>query len=433
MIPHSPEHEKRLIATLLDNYEAGSANLNGLKPEHFYNELCRKTFGLMQELYSAGRVPDLLTVADAGEHKGLSATDLFDLSSNEFKSVEFVKSDEAAIMDAYHLREYQRILDKAKQAIEEGATASDVQALLLNTAEAQGTRRGFTGGLVADFKEDFCERLNERYQNPGVHGIKTGFSTFDEMTGGFDPGDLVIIGARTSHGKTAFALNIAQNTSKANISTLFLSVEMTIQALDNRLISQATRVPLHKIKSGDLTKDEFNKLIRVKSNQQNQPLHLYQTSTNPMELISFARLQIKKHNIKLVFLDYLQLLNTGKKEETRNLELSKFTWLFKQLALETQTVVVLLSQLNRDASGKRPASHHLRDSGAIEQDADLVVLLNRPEFDGLDSLNDSAKSPAKGAAELLVTKNRQGATGYLKLTYLAEFTQFTEYAKEMPF
>jgi replicative DNA helicase len=275
------------------------------------------------------------------------------------------------------------------------------------------------------------ERVDFLYsrENPSdITGVATGFGDLDRMTSGLQEGDLIIVAGRPSMGKTALALNIAEHVAVAEKRPVAVfSMEMSGTQLAARMLGSMSRIDQHKLRTGRLTDEDWNRLADGLGKLHEAPIHIDETgSLNPLELRSRARRLARQYGkLGMVVVDYLQLMVTGgKREENRATELSEISRSLKALAKELGVPVVALSQLNRSVDqrpDKRPIMSDLRESGALEQDADLISFIYRDEVYNRDT-------GEKGKAEIIVGKQRNGPTGTVDLTFIGQYTRFENYA-----
>ena len=260
--------------------------------------------------------------------------------------------------------------------------------------------------------------------NENILGIPSGFTDLDEITNGFKPSDLVVVAGRPSMGKTAFALSCILNIAAQGIPVAFCSLEMSKEQIAMRAIATIARVDLHKMNQGYLNKNEKERCIRAAETFNDLSIWIDDTPAQSIiHLRNKIRLLQKKHDIQIVFIDYLQLVRTNNRHESREREVAEISGQLKALAKELNIPVVALSQLNRELekrTNKRPVLSDLRESGAIEQDADLILFLYREEVYKRDKTDEKDK----GVAEVIVGKHRNGKLGTARLKYFAEFTRF---------
>ena len=276
------------------------------------------------------------------------------------------------------------------------------------------------------------KKIEEISNKDGLSGIPSGFDKVDKLTSGWQPSDLIIIAARPGMGKTALTLSMARNMAvNSNIPVAFFSLEMSSVQLITRLISSETGLPSEKLRTGRLEKHEWEQLnVKVKA-LENAPLFIDDTpSLSIFDLRAKARRLASQHKIKLIVLDYLQLMTAGgsQKGGNREQEISTISRNLKALAKELNVPVIALSQLSRAVEtrggSKRPILSDLRESGAIEQDADIVSFIYRPEYYKIDEWDDEERTPTQGQAEFIVAKHRNGGLDNIRLKFIAQLGKF---------
>jgi replicative DNA helicase len=260
-------------------------------------------------------------------------------------------------------------------------------------------------------------------------GVPTGFKDLDELTNGLHSGNMVVLAARPSLGKSTLGLDLARNASiKHGLTSVIFSLEMGRNEITMRMLSAEARVPLQNMRSGNLSDDEWSRLARRVGDISNAPLFIDDSpNLNIMEIRAKSRRLKQRHNLKLVIIDYLQLMSSGKRVENRQQEVSEFSRQLKLLAKELDCPVVAISQLNRSPeqrSDKRPLLSDLRESGSIEQDADMVILLHREDVYERDS-------PRQGEADLIVAKHRNGPTKTVTVAFQGHFSRFVDMAQQI--
>ncbi len=314
----------------------------------------------------------------------------------------------------------------------EGRPATEIVELaeqkVFRIAEAGSRgRQGFVS-MRAAVKEAF-RQLQERYENRSpITGMPTGFTDFDHKTAGLQPGDLIIVAARPSMGKTALALNMAEYAAiKTGKAAAVFSMEMSSSQLAFRLISSLGRINQQHLRTGDLADEEWPRVTSAITMLSEAKIFIDDTpSLSPLELRARARRLKREHDLGIIMIDYLQLMQVPGNKENRATEISEISRSLKALAKELNVPVIALSQLNRSLeqrTDKRPVMADLRESGAIEQDADVIVFIYRDEYYNQDSTE-------KGIAEIIIGKQRNGPTGTVKLTFLGQYTRFENFAGE---
>jgi len=433
-LPHSEESERAVLAgALLD--PALLPTVSGrLLPDDFYSERHRILYRTMLDLQATDVEIDLRTLQASLEQQDRLSNiggvaylasldlDLPDLSRMD-SYVEIVKERSIRRRLIEACGEITRnCLDGGYEAQE--ALGRAEQAILGLGEEA--IQKGFI--RIAQIFHETLADLEERPAR-GFIGVPTGFTDLDNMTRGLNPGNLIIIAGRPGMGKTSLALNIAEHAAIREQRPVGLfSLEMSQEELALRILSSEVDVPFGPLRSGHLSQKQWSKVIQAVKTVSSAPLFI-DDSANPslLEIASKARRLKAEHGLELLILDYLQLMEAGGRYESRNLEIAAITRGLKQLAKEINVPVIALSQLSRQPERRsgdhRPQLADLRESGSIEQDADLVMFIYRDEMYDRDS-------PDKGIAELILSKHRNGQTGTVKMVFLSETTKFCNLAQQ---
>ena len=304
---------------------------------------------------------------------------------------------------------------------------------LLDLAEQQvfhiadhGNSRGSGFANIKDLLSKAVDRIDTLFhQDNPIIGVPTGFSDLDDMTAGLQESDLIIVAGRPSMGKTTFAMNIAEHAAiKHKITTAVFSMEMPGDQLAMRMMSSLGRIDQHKVRTGKLDDDDWPRLTSAVSILAEAPLFIDDTpALSPTDLRARARRLKREHDLGLIVIDYLQLMQVPGSKENRTTEISEISRSLKALAKELKVPVVALSQLNRSLEqrpNKRPVMSDLRESGAIEQDADVIIFIYRDEV-------YNEESPDKGTAEIIIGKQRNGPIGMRRLTFLGQHTRFENF------
>jgi replicative DNA helicase len=434
-MPHSEEAERAVLAGALLDPALVSTISGRLTADDFYSSANRTLFGAMVDLQAGGSEVDLRTLQAILEQQDkleavggvayLASLDLDLPDISRFDSyVEIVKERSVR----------RRLIDACGQitrhCLDGGLVAQEAlgraeQAILSLGEEA--IQRGFV--RLADIFEDTLAELEERPAQ-GFIGLPTGLVDFDEKTRGLNEGNLIILAGRPGMGKTSLALNIAQHVAlRESKSVGIFSLEMSQQELALRILSAESDIPFGPLRSGHLSQQKWNRVIEHVREISSAPIFI-DDSANPslLEVASKARRLKVERSLDLLVVDYLQLMQAGGRYENRNLEISAITRSFKQLAKELKIPILLLSQLSRQperrGSDHRPQLADLRESGSIEQDADLVVFIYRDEV-----YNSDVESEERGIAELIIAKHRNGETGTVKTIFLGDTTSFRNRAR----
>ena len=433
IMPNSPEAEQSVVGSMLLDQEAIILASDRLREEDFYNPRFRVLFSAIVSLYQEGRPADLVTLTDKLRENNVA---------EEIGSVEFISSLIAAVPTSANIRYYADIV-RQKSMLRElirttediagrcyqdssdlGELMEDAERSIFNLVQSQTSSEDFTP--INEIAIETLESIQSAAASTGsVTGLSTGFRDLDYRTAGLQPSDLILIAARPSMGKTAFALNIAEYVAMNNhVPTAVFSLEMSKIQLAKRLISMNSKVDSQHIRTGNLEDDEWMKITESSIVLGESSLIIDDT---PGITIQELRTKCRKLKIEqglgLIIIDYLQLMSGGgsNRNTSRQQEISDISRSLKALAREVQCPVVALSQLSREVEkreDKRPILSDLRESGAIEQDADVVMFLYRDEYYTKDA------STQKGVTEVIIGKQRNGPTCTVKLKWLPQYTKF---------
>ncbi len=429
MTPFSLEAEQALLGALMfDGAEALSRIECDVEQKHFFRQDHGRIYGAIRKLIDGGKSADFIAVSDALEHDGELESSgglsyLSELASAAF-STAGAKRHAEIIVEKASIRALMALSDQIAEIVAEpGVSAQEkidsTQKLVigLSDREAVGASDPKT---IDELLPGYVVSVGERWENKGG-GLDTGFPDLDRrLNGGFVEGSLVILAARPAMGKTAAALQFAHHFAAKGHSALVCSQEMQSYQLIDRVTSFVGRVNLGNLLRGEMDEDEHSKYSYAISQLRGIPLSLDEQGSLRLEEVRRKARKVKaKHGLSLVVIDYLQLMVGDGENRTR--ELTQITGGLKAMAKELKCCVVALSQLNRQVESrpnKRPVMADLRESGSIEQDADVILAMYRDEYYNEDS-------PHKGLAEMLVLKNRQGASGgFVPLTFKGEYTRF---------
>ena len=435
--PHFIEAEQSILGGVMLDHEAWEKIAGRVCDEDFYRQEHRILFAALRELARRSQPFDAITVIDM-----LKSNQQLDAVGGETYLWEIINNTPTvaniiAYADIVREKSVLRQLIGVSNDIADSAFNPQGRELkdILNTAEAKvfaiAEQTGTQGGavLLKDILAAAVDRIDHLHRSAGtITGVATGFSDFDEMTSGLQKSDLIIVAGRPSMGKTTFVMNLAEYAAVQHKKpVLVFSMEMPADALVMRMIASLGRVNLGNIRSGRLTDDDFSRIMSVVNMLSEAPLFIDDTpGLSPVELRSRARRLAKEHGgVGLVVIDYLQLMRVpGFRVENRTAEISEISRSLKELARELNAPVVALSQLNRSLeqrSDRRPMMSDLRESGAIEQDADLIIFIYRDEVYNPETID-------KGVAEILIAKHRNGPIGRVKLTFISQFTRFENLA-----
>lgn len=430
--PHSVEAERAVLAGIILRPAAMAQIAPALRPEDFYIPAHRTLYAAALDLHAGNRPVDLVTIAESLRDSG---------SLEQAGGAAYIADLAQSPVSAANAEYYAKLVrDKSLQRglIEAGASivsagfdsSRDLEGLLDEAEQSvmAVSSRTSSGGFHA--VQSLVGGVVDSVLKPapdGVTGLATGYPELDAITRGLQPSDLIIIAARPAMGKTALALNLAMRIAlSGGTSVGIFSLEMSEHQLVQRMISLWGKIPQEQLSTGRLSKAEGARFFETADLLANAPIYINETpAISTLELRSQARRLKAEHGLGLVVVDYLQLMRSSRRTDSRELEISDISRSLKALAKELDIPVIALSQLNRKVEERRdnrPMLSDLRESGAIEQDADIVIFLYRDEVYRQDS-------PKKGVAELIIGKHRNGRTGTVELAFLPQYTAFEPLAR----
>lgn len=433
--PHSIEAEQSVLGGLMLDNETWDKISDLVIEGDFYRRDHRLIFRSIEALADKGSPFDVVTLSEWLESNDLleNAGGLAYLGTlaNNTPSVSNIMAYAKIVRERSVLRQLISVGHKISTSCYETEGRSseelldDAEKLVFQIAEqGERGRREFTA--IKDLLVKAVDRIDMLFQQDSpITGVATGFSQFDEMTSGLQASDLVIVAGRPSMGKTTFAMNIAEHASvKCQIPVAVFSMEMPGEQLAMRMLSSLGRIDQHKVRTGKLGDDDWPKLTHAVGQLAEAPLFIDDTpALTPTELRSRARRLMREHGLGLIVIDYLQLMQVRGTSENRTNEISEISRSLKSLAKELNVPIIALSQLNRSLEqrpNKRPVMSDLRESGAIEQDADVITFIYRDEVYNEDS-------PEKGIAEIIIGKQRNGPIGTARMTFIGQYTRFENY------
>ena len=436
--PQAPDIERAVLGALLIDKDAYAVVCEMLRPESFYEPRNQMIYTAIRDLSMNEKPVDVLTVTEELAHKGLL---------EEAGGPAYIAEISSRVASSAHVEYYSRIVAQkflARQLIQ---FASDIETKAFDTTiDVDELMQHAEGSLFelsqTNMKKDYTQidpivaqaqaNISKAAANTdGLTGIASGYHGLDDKTSGWQASDLIIIAGRPAMGKTAFALSMAKNiAADIRVPMAFFSLEMSNVQLINRLISNVCEIEGKKILNGQLQADEWERLDKRINSLLGAPLYVDDTpGLSIFELRTKARRLVREHGVKIIMIDYLQLMNAnGMRFSSRQEEVSTISRSLKGLAKELNIPIIALSQLNRSVEnregleGKRPQLSDLRESGAIEQDADMVLFVHRPEYYHI--YQDDKGNDLRGMAQIIIAKHRKGATGDVLLTFRAEFTRF---------
>lgn len=433
--PHSLDAEQAVLGGLMLENKAWDQIADKITEKHFYRRDHQLIFQAMQQLAQQNKPIDIITVSEVLQKMALHEemggfAYLGELAKNTPSAANIV-----AYADIVFERAVLRELISVGTQITQSAfdPQGRASAEILDEAErkvfdiAERDVRGQGPESIRSILAKTIDTIEKRYESSTpVTGIASGFTDLDRLTTGMQPGDLVIVAGRPSMGKTTLAMNIAEHAAiRSQKSVLVFSMEMPGESLAMRMLSSLGRIDQNKLRTGKLIEDDWTRLTSAVSLLSEAKLYIDETpALSPIELRARARRVAREHDpLGLIVIDYLQLMRGQSHSENRTAEISEISRSLKALAKELRVPIIALSQLNRSLEqrpNKRPVMSDLRESGAIEQDADLIVFIYRDEVYHEDS-------PDKGTAEIIVGKQRNGPIGTIRLTFLGQYTRFENF------
>lgn len=436
--PQALEVERAVLGALMNDRDAYAVVCEILSPESFYEQRNQLIYSAIRDLSLAEKPVDVLTVTDELERQGSldkvgGAIYIADLS-NKVASSANIEYHARIIAHKFLARQLISFASEIETKAFDGSM--DIDDLM---QEAEGSLFELSRrNMKKDYTQidpvisNAVEVIQKAAANKdGLTGVPTGYHKLDNITSGWQASDLVIIAGRPAMGKTSFALSMAKNiAADYKVPMAFFSLEMSNVQLVNRLISNCCEIQGSKILNGQLKPDEWERLDKRLNNLIGSPLYVDDTpGLSVFELRTKARRLVRDHGVKIIMIDYLQLMNAnGMRFSSRQEEVSTISRSLKQIAKELDIPILALSQLNRGVEsregleGKRPQLSDLRESGAIEQDADMVLFVHRPEYYHI--YQDENGRDLHGMAQIIIAKHRKGATGDVLLNFRGEFTRF---------
>lgn len=432
--PHNIEAEQSVLGSMLLDREAIMVALEILKPEDFYKEAHKEIFESIFSLFSKNEPVDLVTLTEELKARG---------TLEAIGGIPYLISLGSGVPMASNVKHYADIVERkstlrnlirsSEEIINLGYTADVPVGDIIEQAQKSiydlsqnRSREGFTP--IQEVLSDTFDQIERLYENKsGITGMTTGFMDLDRKLSGLHKTDLILVAARPAMGKSAFSLNLAQNAAlKAGASVALFSLEMSKEQLMLRMLSAESMVDLKKIQEGSLNEEEWGKIAQAMIPLSQSRIYFDDTpGISVLEMRSKCRRLKMEKGIDLVLIDYLQLMQGDRRTENRQQEISAISRNLKIMAKELDCPIIALSQLSRAPelrADHRPILSDLRESGAIEQDADLVMFLYRDEYYHADS-------DKKNLAEVIIAKHRHGETGAVELVWLGQFQKFLDYEK----
>ena len=435
--PHNVEAEESVLGAVMLSAEAAAVALETLRPEDFYRPAHQSVFEAILSLFDGNQAIDAITVSD-----WLRRND----NLERVGGIAFLNHLMDAVPATSNVGYYVEIVDETasrRRLMKAGSTVGQLAMQsdrpvdeVLDAAEAAvfavADRRVGEGlSRLGPLLQETLEKIEEiGTQGGDITGVPTGFNGIDKKLAGLHPANLVVIAARPSMGKSALALNIAQNVAETDKPVAFFTLEMSREEVVQRLLASMASVDSNKLRTGQLGPEMWQKLARESSKLYKMPFFVDDSSNLTVTAIRAKCRRLKrKSDLGLVVVDYLQLMQGPSRSDNRQQEIAEISRSLKNLARELHVPVIAVSQLNRQLEqreNKRPRLGDLRESGAIEQDADIVMFVYRNEYYDPDDVN------TKGTAEVNIAKHRAGATGLVHLSFRAEFTRFADLTRQDP-
>lgn len=431
-VPQNLDAERSVLGALLLHTDA-VVDVTFLKPEDFYLPKHQQVFQAILATYNARSATDPIVVGEELSRQGKleevgGHEQLMDLMEGVITAAGVVYHAEIVREKAIARRLLETCLDVARRAYENESEAKE----LLDEAERKifeisGMDKSGDAVSIADVLQKTFEKIDRLRERDGrLTGLATEYYDFDDMTGGLQPGELVIIAARPSMGKTTFALNLTERVSKFDKGIAFFSLEMSNQQVIQNMLCCRAQIDGSSMRKGRITDQQYKRLQEEAAKLYETPIFIDDTpGISITQLRAKARRLKQKHGIDMIVVDYLQLMTGGGRFESRQQEISAISRGLKSVARELSVPVLALSQLNRDVESRddhRPRMSDLRESGAIEQDADVILLLHRDDY-----FNPTEEN--RGLAQVIIAKQRNGPTGEVALRFFREFMRFENYTR----
>ena len=431
--PQDMAAEQSVLGSMMLSKDAIAEAVEVIRGTDYYRPAHETIHDAIVELYGRSEPVDMITVAAELQRRGElqrigGAPYLHTLSANVP-----IAANAAYYAQIVHEKSVlRRLVDAGTKIVQMGyageGEVDDIvdtaQAEVFKLADKRSTEDYVPLSAIMDGVLDEIEAIGNR--EAGLYGVPTGFSDLDDLTNGLHSGQMIIVAARPAMGKSTLALDFCRAASIANnLTSAFFSLEMTRSEITMRLLSAEAKVPLNHIRNGQMGDDDWNKLARKMGEVSGAPMFIDDSpNMTMMEIRAKARRLKQRHDLKLMVIDYLQLMSSGKKVESRQLEVSEFSRQIKLLAKELEIPIIALSQLNRgpeQRGDKRPMMSDLRESGSIEQDADMVILLHRDDV-------YEKESTRPGEADLIVAKHRNGPTRDITVAFQGHYSRFVDMA-----
>lgn len=438
--PQATDLEEVVLGAMMIDKKGVDDSINLLFPEVFYRIAHQTIFDVIQKLFNATQPVDLLTVANELRKEGK-----LELVGGEYYLVQLTQKVSSSAHIEYHSRiliekfVLRKLIEISSTIIDKSYDETTDVFDLLDYSEGKlfeitekGIKRSFQDSNF--LVKEAIDKIKALSEKKGMSGIPSGFKKVDQITSGWQESDLVIIAARPGMGKTAFVLSMARNIAvEHKIPAAIFSLEMASVQLITRMISSETGISSEKLRKATLANHEWNQLYNKVKTLEEAPLFIDDTpALSVFDLRAKARRLVSQHGVKIIIIDYLQLMTVGNSKAggNREQEIATISRSLKSIAKELNVPVIALSQLSRSVEtrggNKRPLLSDLRESGAIEQDADIVSFIYRPEYYKLDTWDDETATPCKGQAEFIIAKHRNGSLDNIRLSFIGEQAKFMD-------
>ncbi len=433
-MPHSPEAERALLGCILLDPEIQNEVVGYVTEDMFYEESHKCIFNAINTIIGQNKTVDLVTLTDTLEKQGTleqsggiiyitELTNILPSSANYHRYYDLVSRD-------YMLRKLIKgsaeIVDNCKTSTDEKVSLAFAEKTVYDISNSADTREIVK---ISDVIPDVMMKLDELSNDKSKHrGVMTGYKSLDYILNGFHESDLIILAARPAVGKTSLAMNIVENIAQRGLTCAVFSLEMNKEQLGQRLLCSVAGVSMENASKGKLNKTEWLKIAKAREILANSNIYIDDSSiVKAREILSKCRRLKKKCGLDFVMIDYVQLMNAERRSENRQQEITEISRNLKILAKEVNVPVLALSQLSRavESEKRRPQLSDLRESGAIEQDADIVLFIHRPDIKATEKEINEGKVQ-RNVAEIIVAKHRSGPTGLAKLYFRGECTKFVD-------
>ena len=436
-LPHNIEMEKAVLSSILLLPEIFDEVALILRPQDFYDDANERIYKQLMQLHNSGKRADVVLLVErlraSGEYEAVGGAAYLGELGNQVSTSAHAEYygrivAEKAVLRSLILSCTDILRESYDPTIEPRQMLSRAEEKIFGILESRGQSELST---IREVLHESIDRIDARLDNQhGTGGLETGFNDLDQLTGGMQSSELLILAARPSMGKTAMAMNITEHAAiQARVPVLFVSLEMSAIELGDRLLCSVAEVNGNRLRNGSITQEERKKLVHTAAEISQAPLFIDDSPSRTMTEISANARRLKRRNgLGLIVIDYLQLIDPDYARDPRQEQVAKIARRLKGLARELEVPVLCLAQLNRQVETTRdnkPQLSHLRESGAIEQDADVVMFIHRDEYYQTD---EEARDRVRGEADLLVRKHRNGPTGDIKLTWFHDFTRFHNFS-----